>query len=131
MSEGKPRRELIRENMENHPFGRPIGLGIPGVSGDPEADNAALRVELAAANAAYQMVCEAILPGMRNNSAAAMSIAAKLLHKRAEDAEKKTAERIAAWLDIEAEKARVIANHGSAVGLESVASRIREGEWKR
>lgn len=43
-----------------------------------------VKAERDAANAAYEMVCEAIMPGMRNGSAAAMSMSAKLLHRRAE-----------------------------------------------
>jgi len=84
---------------------------------------------LDAANAAYEMVCEAIMPGTRNGSAAAMSISAKLLHRRADDSERKTAERIAAWLDADADECDTEA----AIWVQIVRDytrKIRKGEWK-
>lgn len=100
------------------------------MTGGDEWAAVALRLskDLEAANAAYETLCEAVVPGMRNGSAAAMSMSAGLLHKRVADAEKATAERIASWLESHVSDGRD-AEHSYTI--DSVAKRIREGEWKR
>lgn len=151
------RRDRVQANMAVWPGAPPIGLGIPGRSGDPEADNDALSRELAevkrslaAANAAYEMVCEAIVPGMRNGGAAAMSLGAKLLHRRVEQAEsalnsaqymldksaesacRATAERIAAWLKgLKNDENKHVPLFDVETVADDFARRIREDEWKR